>query len=622
MFKRSLIAVAAALALAAPPALAQPALSSLLPETTVLALHVSPEGFDPTTLEALFSDLDVGKATEALSALGGLLGDADLAGAEEPVDLLEEIAAGCPELAAALRDVEPALGPTVLGVSVSRFDPMPGLVAATRPADPGLAARLLQAAVGCLDGTELGVEGDSPLYLLADGSDMPLILAETSGTLIVATDPELARGAVRRSGAAGERGFANTRLGALSSGMTSRGLAVSLNLAAAADALELYRGALGDMPEAAPLAERFLTTLRVVGGFAWHVTADAGGLLVESVAAFDERLAEQVGEEALLALLTCSDCLPAEPTLLPRDAVAISGGAFSLRAFVDWVDSWLASAGELGVGGADLRDLLGEVLGVDVDAALLGWLGESWHAATLDVLGTDLRGWLQGLPTVVTVPVTSEPEARRGVALWPEALQGLGELVGSLGAEGPAGDVRLEDAVSFRERAYRGVEYLRVRSGPTLDLGVAVFGGQLVVGWPVESLHAAIDVHLGTPQPAGTVWRTLEGLDLGAGGVVGYRLTDTSAFLRGIADVWDLAAGSVATAAWLGVNEAAELLEGEGGASPTSAPPDLPSFDDLIGLADLVAEALELLADRTGVAVGTSEVRDGVRWSTWRLPLR
>src|SRR5690606_20386699 len=81
----------------------------------------------------------------------------------------------------------------------------------------------------------------------------------------------------------------------------------------------------------------------------------------------------------------------------------------------------------------------------------------------------------------------------------------------------------------------RDVDYLRVRSGPSVDVGVAVFGGHLVVGSPPASLHAAIDVHLGAPPAAGVVWRTYESLGRVGGDVVAYDLTDAPAFLRGLA---------------------------------------------------------------------------------------
>lgn len=632
MPKRLTLPLAAAAALLAPAAvLAQTTVASLLPETTVLALHLSPEGVDTSTLGSLVDDLDLERAAASARSLAALFDEAAVGGAlhdaELPVDPLEELAVTCPDLAAALEAAADSFGPTVLGVSLSRFDPVPDVVAVTRPEEHDVAARLVVAAADCLDGTSLGREGDAELYLLADGAELPFVVAESDGFLVASTDPELARGALRRAQGSREPGFADTRLGALSTSLTARGLGATLNLAAAADAVELYRGILGEAPEAGPLLDRFVTTLRALGGFAWHVSVDAGGLVVESVSAFDSRLAAEAGEDELLALLACRGCELSGPELLPRDAVGLSGGVFSASALVAWVDSWLADAREAGLVGDAAPGSLEGLLGVDLGDLLLDWVGDSWSAAWLDVLATDARPWLQGLPAVVTVPVTSEDEARRGVELWLDTLASLAaageEIVVEAGADG---GLCLEGAVAVRERSYRGVDYLRLRSGPTLDLGVAVFGGHLVLGWPAASLHAAVDTYLGSPSAAGVAWRTYESLGLD-GDVVGYRLTDTPAFLRGLARVSDLAAGPLATAGWLAARGAAEAYgrdgDGDGMDGASGAEPgDLPTYDDLVTLADLVTETLETLADRTGVAVGTTELRGGVRWTTWRLPLR
>ena len=314
---------------------------------------------------------------------------------------------------------------------------------------------------------------------MGDGGDFPLVLADVDGTLLLASDPDVLRGMVRRASGDGEPGLAGTRVGRLSGGMTSRGLGLTVNLSAAADALEAFRFLATEDDGTDVLFNRVLNTLRVVNGFAWHATVDSGGVLVESVSTFDARLAQEVGEEELLELLTCATCQLGDPTLLPQDAVALSGGMLPLGAFVDWVDSWLASVSDIGgvPEGWDLRTALAELLGIDADVAALGWLGDSWHAATLGVLDTDLRGWVQGLPTLITIPVSSEQAAREGLDQWPTLLRSLGDLTEDMGAGTEMdGFFRPQDAVSVRESAYRGIPYTRYRTGPAVDVGVAVFG--------------------------------------------------------------------------------------------------------------------------------------------------
>lgn len=616
--------LAASLVLLAAPVVvnAQPALSELLPETTVLALHVSPEGYDSSVIAGLFAELDTATAESVVERLGEALSDAadlGVSGMDDGAGLFDELIVECPELEPVLTELGDAFGPTAFGVSLSRFDPEPGLMLLTRPGSTGLSAALLDAAVACGAGTVLGEEAGVQIYLVGDGSDMPLVLADVEGTFAVASDPELLRGAIRRASGTGGRGLAGTRIGGLSEGMTSRGLGLTLNLAAAADGLELYGSLVAGDPAAGQLMDRVITTLRILNGYAWHATVDNAGVLVESVASYDARLAEEAGEEELLELLVCGTCELSEPTLLPRNAVSVSGGVFSADALLRWLDGWLDDVEETGIASdLDARGFLTETFGVDVDELLFGWIGESWHTATLDVLATDLRPWVQGLPTVMIMPVASEDAARNGVAQWPTAMAQVAELMESLSGDPDVAEAfRFEDAVSVREASYRGVDYYRYRAAPTVDVGIGVFGGHLVVTQPSAAIHEAIEAHLGQPGVPGTAWRVFEGLATDAPGIVGYDVTDTPAFLDGLAEISDLASVPVATALWFAV-EGAALYDDTG----TLRANDLPNFDELLTLADTVTEALRLLADRTGPAIGTTEIRDGVRWATWRLPLR
>lgn len=606
-------------------ALAQAPLDRVLPDTTVLAMHVAPDGFDPAALEAVMAELDVPGALDVIERLvRTLAGAADAVGLDElrDLDVLAELTAECPALASLARDSEGAVGPMAIGVSISRFDPEPALVFAVRPAGAGMTGEVVDAVVDCLDGRVLGVEGGVPLWLLGDGGDLPLLVADAGDTLAVASDPEVLRGMIRRAAGADEPGFADTRVGRLSGDMTTRGLALSVNLAAGADVLELLRPMTEGEPGADAIFDRLLNTLRVVNGFTLHASLSADGLLLESVATFDATLASEVGEEELLELLTCATCDLSEPVMLPRDAVAVSGGTLRLGAFVAWLDTWLDGAAQMGAvpEGWDTRSAMSELLGVDADTAVLGWLGDSWHAATLDVLATDMGAWLRGLPTIVTLPVTSEVLAREGVATWPTVLSSIAGLAQDLSGDTDLPEsMRMDEAVSVRHGSYRGVEYTRYRAGFGTDVGVAVFGGHLVIGSPVGSLHEAIDVYLGAVRLTSGAWRAVEALDVGAGPVRAYEATATADFLRGLAEASDLASGPFATAMWVAVQGA---LAAEQEDATADAPTDAPTYDELIGLADRVTDGLRLLAERTGPAVGTTELEDGVLRSTWRLPLR
>src|SRR5690606_13280821 len=233
------------------------------------------------------------------------------------------------------------------------------------------------------------------------------------------------------------------------------------------------------------------------------------------------------------AMLACEGCALADPAPVPAGAVAVSGDAFPVHAAVKWVDSWFAELGATGAFGGEtvtLRSLLAGELGFDLDAALLDWFGGSWHATVLGAYGTDLRDWLQGPPTLTVLPVTAEAAAWEGVRRWLAAAEDLDWLAQGLAREaGQARPPSFEEAVSVRELTHAGVDYLRLRAGPSLDVGVAVFDDQLVIGTPVASLLAAIDRRGGSGAGAGAERLGLDAGALPAGRLVGYSVTDVGA---------------------------------------------------------------------------------------------
>ncbi len=656
MPKRPVPALLFALALTLPAfAAAQRPITALLPSSTVLSVEFSSEGFDLSAVEGLLAGLDTTEAERVWEALEATFAAAARQAAEEreaeggdaengpggndegsdgpagdhdghaedghATDLREELARECPALAGALTELEGQGWSAAVGVSVSRFDLTPGVLLALRPESRTASARLLAGSVACFDGRRFGSEGTSAIYLLADGSEMPLMIAEGGGALLASTDLDVLRGALRSAGGSGEPTHADSRIAGFAQQLEPTGLKITLDLAAAADALTLLRGAF--VPEGEEQFDRFLTTLRVVNGYSWNAALEGDGLVLSSVSAWDAELAVGEGEEELLALLSCEGCTLAETTLVPGEAVALRTGTYPLRALVAWIDTWLADVNVLTGGGLaagdppTLSETLAARFGFDLNAALLDWTDGSWYTATLGVLDTDLNSWLRGLPTLTVVPVTSEEAAREGIRIWLEAGEAAGRMFGALAGAGTAAAMpTLSGAVSVRELTHDGVDYLRIRSGPSFDLGVAVFEGQLVMGTPVGTLLDAIDRRgSGAERPAALV-PALEAIDAAPGEVVGYSAMDVSAQLRGLASLVELASGTIATTGWLGFYG---LSESETASLPEGFEP--PTYDDLLVLTDLAVSALELLADRTGVATGTTTIRDDARWSTWRLPL-
>jgi len=116
-------------------------LGSLLPDTTIVAFHINPSASGHDFIETLAADLDIGAAADTVAKLARLIGDEldeDLLGLFDSGmhgllggsfdEMAEELGADCPALSGTFTDetVHALMGPTVLAVSMSRFNPMPG----------------------------------------------------------------------------------------------------------------------------------------------------------------------------------------------------------------------------------------------------------------------------------------------------------------------------------------------------------------------------------------------------------------------------------------------------------------------------------------------------------------
>jgi hypothetical protein len=544
-------------------------LAELAPDSAVLVLDVAPDAGPPAGLVDGLAALGWADAADPLGRLAQLLAGDALDGMGGEADLLADIADACPAAADALDGLEldGFVREGLLLVSLTPFAPTPHVLALARVADDARAGALQDALVACFGGTRLEQDGVA-LEVLFDGSDMPLVVTRVAGVFVVGSEPNLVRGVVRRAGGATEPSLAGTPLGAALSRLEPGGVGIGVDMATLGAVAQALAGAVP--PEASGLLDRAVAALETLGVFAGRVGWTDGGLRFEQVHAWPDG-----APDAALAALLADPRRAGMPAWVPAGAVGVSSSVVPLRGIVDYLDGWLAALEEPLGERLDLRALAAEWLDVDLDAALLSWIGETVHVISLEPLGTDLRAWVQGAGQLVIVPVLDEQRARDGVAQLGDGVLRLFELMTALAddpmgmgqdpfgdpfATGPsAGDPAFDalfgpQAVVVTQEVIGGLTVDRVRFGPTTDLGVAIVDGHLVLATPFRSLRALVDLRAGgadvTSDPA---WRVaMAAVPAGARDV---SLVDAPAYLLALAELADMVAQPLASILTLAASE-------------------------------------------------------------------
>ena len=557
-------------------------LAELAPDSAVLVLDVAPDAGPPAGLLDGLAALGWADAADPLGRLAQLLAGDALDGMGDETDLMAEIADACPAAADALDGLEldGFVREGLLLVSLTPFAPTPHLLALARVADEARAGALQDALVACFGGTRLEQDGVA-LEVLFDGSDMPLIVTRVAGAFVVGSEPNLVRGVVRRAGGATEPSLAGTPLGAALSRLEPGGVGLGVDMATLGAVAQALAGAVP--PEASDLLDRAVAALETLGVFAGRVGWTDGGLRFEQVHTWPD-----AAPDAALAALLADPRRAGMPAWVPAGAVGVSSGIVPLHGIVDYVDGWLAALEEPLGERLDLRALAAEWLDVDLDTALLSWIGETVHVVNLEPLGTDLRAWVQGTAQLVIVPVRDEQLARIGVAQLGDGVLRLFELITALSddpmgmgpdpfgdpfATGPsAGDPALDalfgpQAVVVTQEVVGGLTVDRVRFGPTTDLGVAIVDGHLVLATPFRSLRALVDLRAGgadvTSDPA---WRVA--MAAVPAGARDFSIVDAPAYLFALAELADMVAQPLASILALAASEG--FIDGLRG----------PSYDD------------------------------------------
>ncbi len=537
----------------------------LAPDAAIVALEIAEDAGPPPGLVQALDDLGWPEAMATWSRLAAALGT-ELDDAADGTDML-----GLSELAV---ELEATCGPGFPAVSdlvfrdlvgeglatfvLSPVAPVPQVLAIARPRDPAAASDLYQALVDCFGDLQLEQDGVA-LHVLFDGSDQPLVVARVDDLFVAATDPNLVRGVVRRALGASEPSLADAPLGRALAGVAPGGLGFGIDAAGIGAVLAALSGTMP--PEATDLVERAVALLETLGVIAGRAGWAEDGLRFEL-----HHAVPSPAPDATLADLLLDPRPAGPPPWLPPGSVGVNSTVVPLRGIVDYLDGWLLALEEpLGMR-ADVHGLAADFLGLDLDAALLAWAGETVHVIDLEAPGADVRYWLLGAPRIFAVPVLNEELARDGLEELGAGMLRLVGAIADLGAElaadpfadpfapgvAPPRDPAFEalfgpDAVVVTREVVHGLEVERVRTGPTLDLAVALFDGHLVVATPYRALHALLDARAtGVMAPAaGALASALAGLPAAARR---HQVIDLPAFLHGFADLTDLAAQPLASA--------------------------------------------------------------------------
>jgi hypothetical protein len=504
-------------------------LAAFAPEDSFLALSWSQQSSVFDTLDDDVNALEWQKARDALGNLFAYLAETS---DDSDIEMLAELYAGllsgdmtsanaellefCPAYQTILDKTkaytdEKKFAPTeaLLTVNASGFSPMPGGTALLRSSDPDITAlygEMQSTLITCAQEsgdesmavTTLDQDGTT-LYVVGDGGDFPLVGGNIGDLFFISTNPDTARGIVRKANGSDEDNFTSSALyqkamTKLQAGENNVGLMADFDALAS-----LLEGFGGSMTEGDPTAEYALTRgvamLRTLGGFAGHVSATPEGLVSESIFATNPA----GGDEDLLKMINCTTCKVSSPFLAPDNANAISSAYIPVRELIAYADSWVRGLSEASGEPTTLKDVLSEA-GVDIDALLLDWVGSEAHTFILRPYNTDAGDLLYGLPQVTVIPVSSPEAAQKGLDMMGGSLWEAMTLMADSGMS--AADLAGFNAVlgqfALRPYDYNGTTINRVQYSFNGDLGYAFIGNYLVLGTPSNAIEKLIDTYQGS----------------------------------------------------------------------------------------------------------------------------
>ncbi len=399
----------------------------------------------------------------------------------------------------------------LLTVNASGFSPMPAATALLRSNDPAITelyTEMQSTLVACAQEsgdesmavTTLDQDGTT-LYVVGDGGDFPVVGGSVGDLFFISTNPDTARGIVRKANGSTEDNLTASQL--YQTAMTKlkpseNHVGLTLDFDALATLLESTAGAFSEDEDATLTyaLTRGVAMLRTLGGFAGHISATPEGLTSESVFTANP----EGGDAELLKLINCTTCKVSSPFLAPDSATSISSAYLPVRELIAYADSWVRGVSEADGNPTTLKEILSEA-GVDIDTLLLDWIGKEAHTFVLKPYNTDAGDLLYGVPQVTVIPVSSPEAAQKGLDAMGETFWEIYPVLFQSGLDAAdlagMGDV-FSSQIAVRPYDYNGTTIHRVQYSLNGDLGYAFIGNYLVLGTPSGAIEKLIDTYQGS----------------------------------------------------------------------------------------------------------------------------
>jgi hypothetical protein len=423
-----------------------------------------------------------------------------------------------PELGAGLLDL---LGREAwLAVSASQFNPLPAVTVLALVTPEGMAAvQDLLAEVETAGESEQMTEGDVTFTVVtpADEEEIPTPIAYAlfDDVVLVSTNPDVARGVLRRYQGASEPNLAESSgylgtIGALRSGNAY----TYLDLAAAVDVAAPFAAGMG----VDALVERLGAAADTAGVYGSVTTITDDGFQSLSVRV----LGSEQGDPQLYDLLSGGGPVSDDAlAFVPPTALGVSVGTANLPGWWSWIGDVVTSDPSLGI--TDLDQMVMDAVGLDPQRALFGWMGEEFAAITMGygaatAMPTDLTNPLG--ESVYLVEATDEAAASAGLNEFFTLATGFASTMMDPMGEG--------GMVAPAQRDVGGVAVTDWQLAEGFTISVAVTDGYALIATTPQAMDAA----LGARNGGATLSATLSPLrGRVPDGVTSFTLSDDRAAL-------------------------------------------------------------------------------------------